>query len=108
MHGDRTHDQCDDLIDDLSRKAFDKVHATGGCPSSRTDFERNNARAAFQSALSASSIVVTREEFDVQAPEMLQRTRQRLQALEARVAALESGGETSATEPDERDGSHGA
>lgn len=53
----------------------------------KEDFEKN-AKAAVQSALSNLD-VVTREEFDVQS-QVLQRTRSRLQALEERVAAMDS------------------
>jgi len=51
------------------------------------DFERN-AKSAVQGALGNLDLV-TREEFDVQA-EVLKRTRAKLEALEARVALLES------------------
>ncbi len=50
------------------------------------DFEKN-ARALLGQAF-AKLDLVPREEFDVQA-ELLSRTRQKLEALEARVAALE-------------------
>ena len=53
----------------------------------KDDFEKN-AKAAVQSALSNLD-VVTLEEFDVQA-QVLQRTRERLQQLEDRVAAMEA------------------
>lgn len=56
----------------------------------KKDFE-SNAKSAVQSALGNLDLV-TREEFDVQA-EVLNRTRAKLEALEARVAALESGSE---------------
>lgn len=79
------------LIDDLSRKLGKMLPP--GVTEMKEDFERN-ARAAVQGALSNLD-VVTREEFDVQA-QVLQRTRQRLQALEARVSALENAGGTAA------------
>lgn len=74
------------LIDDLSRTLGRLLPP--GVAELKDDFEKN-ARAAVQSALGNLDLV-TREEFDVQR-EVLQRTRQRLQALEARVAALEDG-----------------
>ncbi len=58
-----------------------------GVADMKTDFERN-AKSAVQSALGNLDLV-TREEFDVQA-EVLNRTRAKLEALEARVAELES------------------
>jgi len=57
-----------------------------GVAEMKTDFERN-AKSAVQGALGNLDLV-TREEFDVQA-EVLKRTREKLEALEARVAALE-------------------
>jgi len=72
------------LIDDLSRTLGKLLPP--GLADLKDDVERN-VRAAVQGALGNLDLV-TREEFDVQA-EVLQRTRQRLQALEARVAALE-------------------
>lgn len=59
-----------------------------GVADMKADFE-SNAKSAVQSAL-GNLDVVTREEFDVQA-EVLKRTRAKLDALEARVAQLESG-----------------
>jgi len=58
-----------------------------GVAEMKTDFERN-AKSAVQGALGNLDLV-TREEFDVQA-EVLKRTREKLEALEARVAALEA------------------
>lgn len=52
------------------------------------DFEKN-ARALLNQGF-AKLDLVTREEFDVQS-ELLARTRQKVEELEARVAALESG-----------------
>ena len=72
------------LIDDLSQTLGRLLPP--GVAELKDDFERN-ARAAVQSALGNLDLV-TREEFDVQA-QVLQRTRQRLQALEERVAALD-------------------
>lgn len=52
------------------------------------DIEKN-VRALLSSAFSRLDLV-TREEFDVQR-ELLARTRARLEALEAKIAALEAG-----------------
>ena len=71
-------------LDDLSRTLGKLLPP--GLADLKDDVEKN-VRAAVQGALGNLDLV-TREEFDVQA-EVLQRTRQRLQALEARVAALE-------------------
>jgi ubiquinone biosynthesis accessory factor UbiK len=54
----------------------------------RKDFE-GNLRAVLQSALARLELV-SRQEFDVQAG-VLARTREKLEALEARLAALEAG-----------------
>lgn len=56
-------------------------------PQELRDDTRNNVRAAMADALSRMDIV-TREEFDIQRA-VLQRTREKLEALEARVAAME-------------------
>lgn len=72
------------IIDDLSR-TIGKLMPPG-LSDMKDDFERN-ARAAVQSALGNLDLV-TREEFEVQT-QVLQRTRMRLQALEARVAAMD-------------------
>lgn len=55
----------------------------------RADLE-NNFRSVLQSGL-AKLDVVTRQEFDVQAG-VLKRTREKLEALEARLAELEASG----------------
>lgn len=70
----------DDLAERLGRLLPESAHEV------RADFERN-ARATLQSALSRMDLV-TREEFDVQA-DVLARSREQVEALEARVAALE-------------------
>lgn len=57
-----------------------------GAREMREDFERN-ARTMFQSTLSRMDLV-TREEFDVQA-DVLARTREQLEQMKERVAALE-------------------
>lgn len=63
-----------------------------GVSDMKNDFERN-AKSAMQQALGNLDLV-TREEFDVQMA-VLQKTRERLEALEARVAALEPSDELS-------------
>lgn len=70
------------FLDDLSAKLNDAL-ASGPAK----DFEKN-ARALLAQGF-AKLDLVTREEFDVQS-EVLSRTRQKLEALEARVAALEA------------------
>lgn len=64
---------------------------------------RNNLRAAVSAALARMELV-SREEFDVQAA-VLARTREKLTALEAKVAALESeiGVDRRPEEPDAND-----
>jgi ubiquinone biosynthesis accessory factor UbiK len=52
------------------------------------DFEKN-ARALLNQGFSKLDLV-TREEFDIQS-ELLARTRQKVEELEARVSALETG-----------------
>ena len=69
------------IVDELSGK-LGELMASGPA----RDFEKN-ARALLAQALSKLDLV-TREEFDVQA-ELLASTRRKLEALEARVAALE-------------------
>ena len=54
----------------------------------KTDFEQN-AKAMLQSTLGKMDLV-TREEFDIQAA-VLQKTRQKLEDLERRLAELENG-----------------
>ena len=75
------------LIDDLARRL------AGSVPESvmalRRDLEQN-FKGVLQSQL-AQLDLVTREEFDVQAT-VLKRTREKLAALEERLAALEDGG----------------
>ena len=58
-----------------------------GAANLKDDFERN-AKAAVQGGLERLELV-TREEFDVQM-KVLERTREKLSALEARIAELES------------------
>ena len=75
------------LIDDLARRL------AGSVPESvlalRRDLEQN-FKGVLQSQL-AQLDLVTREEFDVQAT-VLKRTREKLAALEARLAELERQG----------------
>lgn len=70
----------DDLAERLGRLLPE------GAREMRADFE-HNARTMLQSTLARMELV-TREEFDVQA-DVLARTRERLEAMEARVAELE-------------------
>ncbi len=76
-------------IDELARRLADAL--PGGLKALRADAEQN-FRAVLQAGLSRLDLV-TREEFDVQAA-VLQRTREKLAALEARLAALEAPAET--------------
>lgn len=72
------------FIDDLARRLSAAV------PESVTTLRRDledNFRAVLQSGLSRFDLV-TRQEFDVQRA-VLKRTREKLEALEARLAALE-------------------
>lgn len=73
------------LIDDLARRL------AGTVPESLTAVRRDleaNFKAVLQAGL-AKFDLVTRQEFDVQAG-VLRRTREKLEALEARLAAFES------------------
>ena len=72
------------FIDDLARRL------SAAMPESLTSVRRdleNNFKAVLQSGL-AKLDLVTRQEFDVQAG-VLRRTRDKLEALEARLAAFE-------------------
>ncbi len=71
------------LFDDLSRKLSEMI-----AQSPLQDIEKN-ARALLAQGFARLDLV-TREEFDVQA-QLLAQTRMKLDALETRVAALESG-----------------
>jgi len=73
------------IIDEVSRKLKDVF---GSSPAA--DIEKN-LRAVLQSVF-AKLDLVTREEFDVQQAVLL-RTREKLEALEAKVAALEASGD---------------
>ena len=72
------------LFDDLSRRFSSGLPQ--GLQNLQQDFERN-VRSGVERALGKLSLV-TREEFDVQQA-VLQRTREKLEALETQVAALE-------------------
>jgi hypothetical protein len=72
------------LIDDLARRLAGSVPE--GMVALRRDLEQN-FKAVLQSGLARFDLV-TREEFDVQAA-VLKRTREKLAALEERLAALE-------------------
>ncbi len=73
-------------LDDLARRLADSLPP--GLAALRRDLEQN-FRAVLQSGLSRLDLV-TRQEFDVQAG-VLRRSRERLEELEARIAALETG-----------------
>jgi len=72
-------------LDSLARQIADSV--PGNLKSMGEDMERN-FKSVLQSALTRMDLV-TREEFDVQMA-VLARTRERLEALEARLAELEN------------------
>lgn len=72
-------------LDDLARKLSDLVPP--GLKDARADLERN-FRATLQAGLSRLDLV-TREEFEVQRAVLL-RTREKLEALEKQLAALEA------------------
>ena len=71
------------FLDELNKRISELIAA-----SPAKDIEKN-LRALLTSAFSRLDLV-TREEFDVQ-QEVLSRTREKLQQMEARVAALEAG-----------------
>lgn len=71
-------------LEELSRRVLENLPK--GLASVHEDM-RDNLRAGLSSAL-AQMDLVTREEFDVQAG-VLRRTRERLEALEAKVSELE-------------------
>lgn len=72
------------IIDDLARKLSAAVPP--GVDALRRDLE-SNFKSVLQSGLTRLDLV-SRQEFDVQAA-VLRRTREKLEALEARLAALE-------------------
>jgi len=71
-------------LDELARGVLDNLPS--GFQALQQDMEKN-LRAALQGAL-AKMELVTRDEFEIQSA-VLQRSREKLEALEARVAALE-------------------
>jgi len=79
------------LFDDLSRRVAGTLPR--GVQALQDDLQRN-LRVALESTLGKLNLV-TREEFEVQQAVLL-RTRERLKALEARVAALEQAAHGSA------------
>jgi BMFP domain-containing protein YqiC len=81
-------------IDDLARRLAAAVPP--GLTALRRDLEEN-FKAVLQAGLSRLDLV-SRQEFDVQAA-VLRRTREKLEALEARLAALENGQKTPAAKP---------
>jgi hypothetical protein len=74
------------FIDDLARRLAAAVPP--GLNALRRDLEEN-FKAVLQSGLTRLDLV-SRQEFDVQAA-VLRRTREKLEALEARLATLENG-----------------
>jgi BMFP domain-containing protein YqiC len=71
-------------LDELARKLAESVPP--GLTALKNDLEQN-FKAVLQAGL-AKLDLVTRQEFDIQAA-VLQRSRERLEALEKRIAALE-------------------
>ena len=73
----------------ISAKIIDQVSAavSGALPSQFSSDVKKNMRAALQSALERLDLV-TREELEVQQA-VLARTREKLQELEKKIAALE-------------------
>jgi len=71
-------------LDDLARRLADAVPP--GLAALKNDLEQN-FKAVLQSGL-AKLDLVTRQEFDIQSG-VLRRSRERLEELEARIAALE-------------------
>lgn len=74
------------IIDDLARRLADSV--PDSLRALQMDLDQN-FRAVLQAGLERLDLV-TREEFDVQQG-VLRRTRERLEALESRLAELEAG-----------------
>ncbi len=72
-------------LDELARKLAEAVPP--GLAALKDDLERN-FKSVLQGGLARLDLV-TRQEFDIQAA-VLQRSRERLEALEARIAALEA------------------
>jgi BMFP domain-containing protein YqiC len=74
-------------VSDLARKLADAVPDVKGSVSTMRDDLERNFRGLLDSAFERMELV-TREEFDVQR-KVLERTRQKLATLEAKVAELE-------------------
>ena len=72
-------------LDDLARRLAEAVPP--GLAALKNDLEQN-FKAVLQSGLTKLDLV-TRQEFDIQAG-VLRRSRERLEELEARIAALET------------------
>jgi len=73
-------------LDDLARRLAEAVPP--GLTALKNDLEQN-FKAVLQSGLARLDLV-TRQEFDIQAG-VLKRSRERLEELEGRIAALEKG-----------------
>lgn len=73
------------ILDDLARRLYDAVPP--GLRDAQKDLQ-SNFRSVLQNVLGRLDLV-TREEFDVQT-EVLKRTREKLESINARLAELES------------------
>jgi ubiquinone biosynthesis accessory factor UbiK len=82
------------FIDDLARRLAAAVPP--GLSALRRDLE-DNFKAVLQSGLTRLDLV-SRQEFDVQAA-VLRRTREKLEALEVRLATLENGEKSPTAKP---------
>ena len=82
------------FIDDLARRLAAAVPPS--LSALRRDLE-DNFKAVLQSGLTRLDLV-SRQEFDVQAA-VLRRTREKLEALEARLATLENGQKSPTAKP---------
>jgi ubiquinone biosynthesis accessory factor UbiK len=82
------------FIDDLARRLA--AAAPPGLSALRRDLE-DNFKAVLQSGLTRLDLV-SRQEFDVQAA-VLRRTREKLEALEARLATLENAQKSPTAQP---------
>ena len=81
-------------IDEIARRLLERVPPA--LRSMQADLE-SNFRAVLRERLSKLDLV-SRDEFDAQA-RVLERTREKLEALEARLATLESGAPGAVTPP---------
>ena len=82
-------------IEELARKLFERVPPA--VRSVQEDLEKN-FRAILREQLTKLDLV-SRDEFDAQV-RVLERTRARLEALEAQLAAMEAGGAAGAATPE--------